>query len=97
MPNAHEYPTFFAGENLIGKALGLQFEVSNVPEEAVAYEIVRCRRTIDDRTVLMQGVIHISISIKVMNQIIVTDLEYRLDTQIRTYLLSMQKLILMEN
>ena len=33
MPNAHEYPTFFAGENLIGKALGLQFEVSNVPEE----------------------------------------------------------------
>ena len=57
MPNAHEYPTFFAGENLIGKALGLQFEVSNVPEEAVAYEIVRCRRTIDDRTVLMQGVI----------------------------------------
>ena len=57
MPNAHEYPTFFAGENLIGKALGLQFEVSNVPEGAVAYEIVRCRRTVDDRTVLMQGVI----------------------------------------
>jgi len=53
MPNAHEYPTFFAGENLIGKALGLQFEVSNVPDGAVAYEIVRCRRTIDDRTVLM--------------------------------------------
>ena len=57
MPNAHEYPIFFAGENLVGKALGLQFEVTNVPEEAVAYEIVRCKRTIDDRTVLMQGVI----------------------------------------
>ena len=57
MPNAHEYPTFFAKEDLVGKALGLQFEVSNIPEEAVAYEIVRCRRTIDDRTVLMQGVV----------------------------------------
>ena len=37
--------------------LGLQFTVTNLPGSVKAYEIVRCQRTVNDRTVLMQGAI----------------------------------------
>lgn len=39
------------------KPLGIEFEVNNLPSEVVRYEIVRCERTISDRTVLAQGVV----------------------------------------
>jgi len=38
---------------LYGKALGIRFVVRNVPDGAVAYEIVRCDRTENDRHVVM--------------------------------------------
>jgi len=41
---------------LYGKALGIRFVVRNVPDGAVAYEIVRCDRTENDRHVVMQTV-----------------------------------------
>lgn len=57
MPHPADYCGLYAGTNLIGKALGIQFEVNNVPSGAIAYDIVRCKRTIDDRTIVTQGVI----------------------------------------
>lgn len=35
--------------------LGIQFTVNNIPTDVKAFEIVRCQRTVSDRTVLMQG------------------------------------------
>lgn len=57
MPHPNKYCAFYADNNLLGNALGLQFTVTNLPEEVVAYEIVRCKRTAQDRTVVMQGVL----------------------------------------
>ena len=51
------YPFHSRGENieLAAYVLGLEFTVSNIPDEAYAYEIVRCDRTASDRTVVCQG------------------------------------------
>lgn len=38
-------------------AMGIQFNVNNVPLDAVSWEIVRCDRTEADRTIVSQGVI----------------------------------------
>lgn len=43
------------GKELIARPLGLRFTISNIPEEAEAFEIVRCRRTVSDRTVVAHG------------------------------------------
>lgn len=43
-----------SNHNLEGKALGIAFSVRNLPEGTTAYEIVRCDRTEQDRSVLMQ-------------------------------------------
>lgn len=37
--------------------LGIEFEVKNIPSGVTGFEIVRCERTILDRTIAMQGVI----------------------------------------
>ena len=37
--------------------MGIQFTVNNLPSSVKAFEIVRCKRSASDRTVLMQGVI----------------------------------------
>lgn len=57
MPHAKDYPAFYAGQYLFGKTLGIYFDVQNLPEDVVSYEIVRCERTADDRTVIMQSVL----------------------------------------
>lgn len=43
-----------SNHNLEGKALGIAFSVRNLPQGTTAYEIVRCDRTEQDRSVLMQ-------------------------------------------
>ena len=51
------YP-FHCGDNateLAAYVLGLEFTVKNIPENVYAYEIVRCDRTSQDRTVVCQG------------------------------------------
>ena len=51
------YP-FHCGEDgyeMVAYALGLEFTVKNIPKEAYAYEIVRCDRTQNDRTIVCQG------------------------------------------
>jgi hypothetical protein len=42
-------------KELITRPIGLRFTVSNIPEDAEAFEIVRCRRTVSDRTVVAHG------------------------------------------
>jgi hypothetical protein len=42
---------------LKGKALGIKFDVKNVPDTVNRWEIVRCRREKKDRTVLSQGIL----------------------------------------
>ena len=42
---------------LTTKPLGIEFEVDNLPDEVVRYEIVRCDRTLSDRTILAQGLV----------------------------------------
>lgn len=37
--------------------MGIQFTINNLPSDVKAFEIVRCKRSASDRTVLMQGVI----------------------------------------
>lgn len=60
-PHASIAPPFLydasTSKQLIGQALGIKFTVKTVPDGAVAYEIVRCDRTEQDRTVVMQGII----------------------------------------
>lgn len=40
---------------LVSRPIGIRFNFSNIPEEVKAVEIVRCRRTDADRTVVTQG------------------------------------------
>lgn len=57
MPHADQIPPFAYENNiLMGYALGINFNVKNMPEGAIAYEIVRCDRTEADRSVVMQCV-----------------------------------------
>lgn len=57
MPHAAQSAPFvMENGTLYGKALGIRFVVRNVPDGAVAYEIVRCDRTENDRHVVMQTV-----------------------------------------
>lgn len=42
---------------LLGYAIGIKFTVSNIPDEAVSYEIVRCERTGENRTIVTQAAI----------------------------------------
>lgn len=41
---------------LIGYALGIKFNVKNIPSDVLSYEIVRCDRNEVDRTVVTQGI-----------------------------------------
>lgn len=75
MPHAHqmhpfEYTTTGSEtkKRLIGKALGIKFTVKNMPEEAIAYEIVRCDRTSQDRTVVVQAVGSYPYSYRILEQ-----------------------------
>lgn len=57
MPRASQMPPFvYENNTLIGKALGIEFKIKNMPKDAASYEIVRCDRTEADRTVIMQAV-----------------------------------------
>lgn len=42
---------------LKGNILGLRFTVNSIPEGVVSYEIVRCKRTSENRTVITQGIL----------------------------------------
>lgn len=44
-------------KQLVTHPLGIQFTVKGLPESVKAYEIVRCDRTVSDRSVLMQGIV----------------------------------------
>lgn len=56
-PHASQSKPFtYSIGDLYASAIGLQFKVKNLPREAIAYEIVRCDRTENDRTVIMQAV-----------------------------------------
>ncbi|MGM9532991.1 hypothetical protein [Intestinibacter sp.] len=58
MPSYDELPPFYLYDSyLIGKPLYIKFEVANVPQEVVGYEIVRCERRSQDRSIIMQGVL----------------------------------------
>lgn len=39
---------------LVGKAIGLKFNIKNIPEDVVSYEIVRCSRNESNRTIVAQ-------------------------------------------
>lgn len=52
---AVEYDMY--SDHFLSKPIGVQFNIKNMPVDAVSYEIVRCDRTEQDRTVLTQGVI----------------------------------------
>lgn len=43
--------------SIVTHPLGLEFTVRNIPEGVTGYEIVRCERTVSDRTILSQGII----------------------------------------
>lgn len=40
------------------RPIGITFKLSNLPENVVSYEIVRCERTAEDRSVLSQGLMY---------------------------------------
>lgn len=55
MPRSIQVPTYvYENNTLIGKALGVNFRVKEMPVDAVSYEIVRCDRTEADRTIVSQ-------------------------------------------
>lgn len=59
MPNPQDYPAYYITDYIKfkGKPLGIKFDIRNIPEEVVGYDIVRCDRTANDRTILLQGVL----------------------------------------
>lgn len=58
MPSYQELPPFYLYDSYLqGKPLYINFTVINVPQEAVGYEIVRCERKSQDRSIVMQGVL----------------------------------------
>lgn len=54
---ADNSPYVIDDNKLIARPMGVKFTVSNIPEAVVAYEIVRCGRTINDIKNISQGVI----------------------------------------
>lgn len=54
---ADDSPYVVDDNKLIARPMGVKFTVSNIPEAVVAYEIVRCGRTINDIKNISQGVI----------------------------------------
>ena len=52
---------------LNSRPIGLEFKVKNIPEKAIAYEIVRCRRTMSDRTVVTQGLLSKTVNFRGWN------------------------------
>ena len=56
MPHANRLAPFTYNKNfLFGRPIGIKFTVKNIPEGAVAYDIVRCDRTEEDRSIVMQA------------------------------------------
>lgn len=45
------------GVALVTHPMGIRFKVKNIPTGVKGFEIVRCERTVSDRTVLMQGIV----------------------------------------
>lgn len=55
MPSVQQVPIILnTNSKSYGQALGIRFNVKNMPEEAVSYEIVRCDRTEADRSIVGQ-------------------------------------------
>lgn len=52
---------------LNSRPIGLEFNVKNIPSNATAYEIVRCRRTLEDRTVVTQGLLNKTVNFRGWN------------------------------
>lgn len=52
----HYSNTLNKNVELLGYAMGLRFEVRNLPKDVYSYEIVRCARTSDNRTVVTQAI-----------------------------------------
>lgn len=70
-------------QEFIGKAIGVKFNIKNFPDGAVAYEIVRCKRTAEDRTVLMQGILSDTTAFPWPNATTGTWLKSEMDTRPR--------------
>ena len=55
MPSMQQIPIIERSNGIVhGKALGIRFNVKNVPDGAVSYEIVRCDKTDIDRSIIDQ-------------------------------------------
>ena len=50
-------PFVYDGNTLKARPIGVEFKVENLPPTAVAYEIVRCGRTMSDIATITQGVL----------------------------------------
>lgn len=48
-------------KGLVVYPLGVEFTITNIPEDAVSYEIVRCNRNIEDIKNIVQGVVSVPI------------------------------------
>ena len=54
MPHAGQIPPYELKDGrLVAHPIGIKFKVKHIPEDAIAYEIVRCDRTEADRTVII--------------------------------------------
>ena len=70
MPSYQELPPFYLYDSYLqGKPLYINFTVNNIPQEAIGYEIVRCERKGQDRSIIMQGVLSGIVSIDNNNKI----------------------------
>uniref|UniRef100_UPI003FF15612 hypothetical protein n=1 Tax=Lachnospira sp. TaxID=2049031 RepID=UPI003FF15612 len=55
-------PWYVQDLTLYGKAIGINFKIKNYPDGAKAYQIVRCNRTKEDRTILTQALLSGTVS-----------------------------------
>jgi len=62
-PHCYEAcPWYVDNQSLKGKPIGIRFNVRNYPDGAHTYQIVRCKRTKEDRTVLTQAIVSATVS-----------------------------------
>lgn len=55
-------PWYVDNMDLKGKAIGIRFNIKRYPDNAKSYQIVRCKRTKEDRTILGQAIVSATVS-----------------------------------
>lgn len=57
VPEDTQYVDSISGNGVTFKRIGVSFTLSNLPDDCIGYDVVRCERTIDDSNTITQGIL----------------------------------------